>query len=228
MTEIAREEKRKKRALLADLRRQIREARAQRKAALSGAKERCRSERLAARERAKALKQRVLEELREAMQTERLRARETCAARLVEARSVSERIHRTRAELEAERAFQREMRRIERGNRQRAQEAHRATAAERRSESDDTVRDSIPSEYLALWEKVKPSIRGSHRMSRTEAFLHYVEEHPDELLATLDDKTDALIRELESRQRQVRDELGDYAPIARPEPEPYEDAFAGL
>jgi hypothetical protein len=44
-------------------------------------------------------------------------------------------------------------------------------------------------------------------MSRTEAFLHYAEEHPDEVLVAIDDKTDALIRELEEQERHARRDL---------------------
>jgi hypothetical protein len=158
----------------------------------------------------------VLQELRKALLAERFQARQTCSARMSEARGISERIHRTRAELEAERSFQRDMRRIERGNRQRAQQAHRATAAERRSESDDAVRANVPPEYLGLWEKVKGSIRGSDRMSRTEAFLHWIEEHPEEHFAAIDDKTDALIRELEARERDASRAFQD-SPALPPE-----------
>ena len=40
-------------------------------------------------------------------------------------------------------------------------------------------------------------------MMRTEEFLKYVEEHPEELLEAIGDKTDALVRELEERERQA-------------------------
>jgi|CZKU01.1.fsa_nt_gi hypothetical protein len=40
-------------------------------------------------------------------------------------------------------------------------------------------------------------------MSPTEAFLHYAEENPDDVLAAMDDKTDALIRELEGQYREA-------------------------
>jgi hypothetical protein len=44
-------------------------------------------------------------------------------------------------------------------------------------------------------------------MSRTEAFLHYAEENPDDVLAATDDKTDALIRELEAQYGEARRSL---------------------
>ncbi len=51
-------------------------------------------------------------------------------------------------------------------------------------------------------------------MSRTEAFLHYAEENPDDVAAAADDKTDALIRELEAQQKETRRSL------RRPPPRP--------
>jgi hypothetical protein len=54
---------------------------------------------------------------------------------------------------------------------------------------------------------VKRGIKASPRMSRTEAFLHYLEENPDDVLAAMDDKTDALIRELEAQHSEARRSL---------------------
>ena len=63
------------------------------------------------------------------------------------------------------------------------------------------MRGNIPPDLVGLWERVKRSIKDSSRMSRTEAFLHYAEEHPDEVLAVIEDKTEATIRELEQTVR---------------------------
>ena len=41
-------------------------------------------------------------------------------------------------------------------------------------------------------------------MTRTEAFLHYAEEHPDEVLRSIEDKSDAVLRELEAQERAAR------------------------
>ncbi len=155
------------------------------------------------RERLQAIRERVLQDLRETVASERAAAKEACAIRQNEARRVTDRIKRVRAELEAERAYQRDMRRIEGANRQRTRQAHRTSAAERRSQSDDEVRANIPDDLVPLWERVKRTIRGSDRMSRTEAFLHYAEEHPREILQVLEDKTDALVRDMEARERQA-------------------------
>jgi hypothetical protein len=116
-------------------------------------------------------------------------------------------IARDRAAYLAERQYQADLRRIEQANRQRRKEAHGSTRIERQSESDDEVRANIPPELVALWERVKRGIKASPRMTRTEAFLHYVEEHPHEYLDAIEDKTEALIRELEAKHAEAHREL---------------------
>lgn len=199
--DINREERKKKWALLIELRAQIREARARRKDALVAAKERCRSERLAARERARTLRLRALQELKEAVAAERAAARQMCSVKIGEARAIRDDIERARAKHAAEREYQRDLRRIEAANRQRRKEHPHATYIERRTESDDEVRASIPAELIPLFEKVKRGIKAGPRMSRLENFLGYVEQHPREMLEAIGDKTDALVRELEQRER---------------------------
>jgi hypothetical protein len=115
-------------------------------------------------------------------------------------------------ELQAEKKYEADLRRIDRANRQRRKEAPRVTRIERQAESDDEVRSNIPPELIALFERVKRGIKASPRMSRTEAFLHYAEENPDDVLAAVDDKTDALIRELEAQHRDARRSLRQAPP----------------
>jgi hypothetical protein len=171
MREINRDHRRKAKETIASLRGQLREARQRRKLAIRDAKERCRAERIAARDRARALRLRVLEELREAMRAERGGARQACAVRLGEARSIKDDVQRSRAELLAERKYQADLRRVERANRQRRREAPRVTRIERQGESDDEVRANLPPELVSLFERVKRGIKASPRMSRTEALL---------------------------------------------------------
>ncbi len=214
--EIQRDQKRKAREKVLELRGHLREARARRKQALHDARERCRAERLAARERARSMRLRVLQELREAMRAERAAARQACSVRLGDARAIKNDIERARAEVAAERQYQRDLRRIEAANRQRRKEAPAITRIERRSESDDEVRGNIPPELLALFERVKRGIKAGPRMSRTEAFLHYAEFNPDEVLAAISDKTDELVRQLEEQHRDAQ--RAARGPIRRPRP----------
>jgi hypothetical protein len=199
--DIKRQHRREAKEKLANLRAQLRATRDRRKGALRAAKERCRGERIAARERVRALRLRVLEDLKATVRAERLAARQTCTVRLGEARGIKDDIQRARAALLAERKYQADLRRIETAHRQRRREAPGVTRLERQGESDDEVRTNVPADLVALFERVKRSIKASPRMSRTEAFLKYAEEHPSEVLTAIDDTTDALIRELEQKER---------------------------
>jgi hypothetical protein len=118
-----------------------------------------------------------------------------------EARGIKNDIARARAEVLAERSYQRELRTIERTNRKRRLEAPRITRIERHGESDDEVRSNVPADLHPLFERVKKGIKSTPRMTRTEAFLLWAEQHPAEVLAALEDKTEAVIRELEAQHR---------------------------
>jgi hypothetical protein len=193
--------------LLLELRFSIRHAKAERREAVKAARAKCRTDRVDVRARVRELRARARAELRAAIALERRQAKETCATAQTWAKSLGTKVERARAALEAERTYRREMKRIEAGNKARFREEKRASAKERRGESDDEVAGNLPPEYLDLWERVKRSIRGGPRMSRTEAFLKYAEEHPDELLEGIEARTDAMIRELEQRERAAAREL---------------------
>jgi hypothetical protein len=212
--EIEREQKRAARERLRSLREAIRTARRRRTEALRDAKARCKAERIAARARARELRRRLLEELRAAVKAERQAARSTCSAGLRDARAIGDEIGRAARDFGAERTYQRDLKRIEAYNRQRRREVVRTTARERRHESDDEVRSNISAELVPLWGRVRQKIRGSARMSRTEAFLKYAEEHPAEVLEGLDAKTDAVIAHLERQQREARRDVRRRIPRA--------------
>ena len=206
--EIDRSHREKARDVLRTLRKGLRAARARRDEALGEATATCRAERLELREKAHARRRQALAELRETYARERSEARGACRARIAEVcAGTKDPIERARGQWEAERKYQADLRRIELGNRERRREAHHAHAAERRSESDDVVRGNIPPDYLALFERVKRSIKGSSRESRTEAFLRYVEENPNELLAALEDDSERIVRELEAQRDRAEREL---------------------
>lgn len=188
--QIEREIKAKNRARLVELRGVLRSARAERRAAIRAAREAC-----AARRRLPTVRQ-LARELAEKKKA----ARSACDADITAARALSDRVAGARGELLAERRYQGEIRRIESANRARARAAPRARGRERRQESDGEVRANIPPELAALFDRVKRQIKGSSRESRTEAFLRYAEEHPDEQWGALEDRTDEVIRELERRQ----------------------------
>lgn len=223
MKDIAREDRKKKREHLLALREAIRQARAAHKLALVHAVERCRMGRAHARARACELRAKALGELKAAIALERTAARDSCKTARSAAAGEKNRAGRARAELKAEQQFRREMRRIEKSARERHRElAGTKRRGERQHESDDAVRGNIPVDLVFLFERVKRLIKPSPHHSRTEAFLHYAEEHPREVLEALEDKTQDTIRDLERREREAaravkrpisRAELGALVPF---------------
>ena len=204
LREIDTDQKKKAKEALTALRAQLRAARAAHREALKGAVAKCRAHRATVSEKLKAERAQALAELRAKGESERASARGVCAVEKGAAgKGTSGAVAYAREELAKERGFQEDMKRIERGNRARIRRAKQSTVAERRSESDDEVRNNIPSELVGLFEKVKRSIKGGPRETRTEAFLRYAEEHPSEYLESIDDKTEALIRDLERREREA-------------------------
>lgn len=212
LAEIAAEHLRKDRARIVELRALIRDVKKRRQAAMLATRAKCKTGAAAARERAKqrviAIREQAREFVRTARREEILKARAVCNARKarIRASALGARAKR-KQELEAERAFQREMHRINQWANRRRQHA-RATAVEKRQESDDEVRQNLPPEFVPLFEKIKRSIKGSTRHSRTEELMHYAEEHPAEVVdaqVELSQREIAkLIHEQAKLERQVR------------------------
>lgn len=69
--------------------------------------------------------------------------------------------------------------------RERARRKARRPSIARVTESDDRVRGNIEPELVPVWERVKTRIKGTRHRSRTEAFAHWVQEHPDDVAAIL-------------------------------------------
>jgi len=72
--------------------------------------------------------------------------------------------------------------------------------SEAASESDSTVESDIDPELLPVWKAVKRGITASPKRSRTETFLQWVEEHPEEVTAILSERLEQ--SEAEWRQAQ--------------------------
>lgn len=87
---------------------------------------------------------------------------------------------------------------------------------ERRDESDDEVRRNVGPELAAVFERVKRQIKAGPRRTRTEAFLEWVSDNPDEAhaivyanaerdLARFINEQNALERRVGSRYRDDSD-----------------------
>ena len=128
--------------------------------------------------RAQAARARCLARVATATRRERELVRERRALMLASAKRKLGAVEVSRKrELERELAHQRLLKERERTR------IKRSTARERAQESDDAVRSNLEPEMLPVWERVKRGIRGGPRRTRTEAFLEWVGEHPDEVLA---------------------------------------------
>jgi hypothetical protein len=199
-TVLDRERREQAQARLAQLRALLHAARIDRKTAMRSASERCRAERLAARERVRTLRMRGLAELREAARLEREAARQVCVEGLRAARS-KEGVERRRAELAAEARYRADLERAARADQLRRRRHPHAPYVAGVPESDDAVRAALPSDLVPFFEATKRQIKPKGRMTRVEAVLKHAEAHPAEVLAAVADPADTRVRALEDEHR---------------------------
>lgn len=202
--ELERDLATKAREALAKLKERIGAARARRRGTVSRAVQRCRAARLRVREHQKAERAHVRERLNAEFADERKKLRERCDARKAKIRALARPAEDAALrEWDEERRYQRQIQRAEAAFRRKTAAAERRSAKERRAESDDAVRANIPAELVRVFEKVKRGVRGSPHMSRTEAFLHWVEENPGEVLAIQDADAEKQFRKLLAEQARL-------------------------
>lgn len=161
-------------AALRLLRAQINAARVNRKGLLATARTQCRDALMTLRAR----QARERSSLVERHQLERLDGKTACET----GKTTAKREGRT-LELDAKETLRRE--RIERQRIRDAGKAvaRRSTHRERSAEDDDAVRSNLPPELVSVFEKVRRTIKAGPRRSRTEAFLEWAAENPDEVIA---------------------------------------------
>ncbi len=185
---------------LGDLRRAITEARQSSKRLRSQAVSLCQIGRMIQKERAKKIRLEGRELIRQKIVDDKAAARAACDGRKSKIRGdVKSAVARARAELKEEKRYQREIKRIESHAKKQARPT--TTAKERRGESDDQVRDNIPPDLVALFERVKRQIKGSDRETRTESFLRYAEENPGEVAAAIGKEAEREIARLQREEQ---------------------------
>jgi hypothetical protein len=81
---------------------------------------------------------------------------------------------------------------------------------EKRAESDSEVEANLGPDELIVWQRVKRTIKATPRMSRTEAFAHWMHDHSAEVAQYLADDADAYY------ERAVRDEARERARMHKP------------
>ncbi|MEO8874154.1 MAG: DUF3560 domain-containing protein [Polyangiaceae bacterium] len=203
MSAHATEERREKRRKLAAIRLELREARIAKKRALLDARERCRADRIAVRERTRALRLRVLRDLKEVTNAERAAAHRACSERMRAAQRVTDRAGRRHAEMMAERKRELDLKRVAKAERDRKAGAPAETCLSCVHETDDAVRANLTSDLVPLFDEVSRSIKGGPKESRTEAFLKFAETHPEKVLETTSHEAHTRVEALESAHRDL-------------------------
>ena len=191
--ELAEHLREKDYAALTLLRAKISAARVDRRHRLHAARQTCRGALLSLRARQKEERHRLTLGHR----AEREQGRASCNAGKQQARDEGLTLERqAQSEYNDERTFQRQIRRAAKPRKE------RSTVRERTQEDDDAVRRNLPAELVPVFDKHRRSIKGSARRSRTEAFLEWAEENPDEVLHVQQAEAD---RELKNLLRQERE-----------------------
>jgi len=211
------EQRRMRTVALEELRRQIAAIHTRRRELVERVRAQCRVARARVKtqiaERRAEVRAALNREVAEMRQAERNR----CALRKARVRLESESA-RERLQREARKRRRDELAtaRIER---HRVRELAKHSRSEKRAESDDEVRGNIDEEFVPVWNVVKARIRARPGMSRTEVFLHWLEEHPSEVWALREELAEkrlrALIREEQEATRALRKVGGRVSAKAR-------------
>lgn len=192
--ELAEHLREKDRAALALLRAKIVAARVERRHRLHSARQACHGALLSLRERQRAERQQLTRE----HHAERAAGRTACLTGKERAKEEGFGLERAaEQEYKEERTFQRQIRRAGKPPRE------RSTTRERSQEDDDAVRNNLPAELVPVFDRHRRSIKGSARRSRTEAFLEWAEEHPDDVLEVQQAEADRSLKELLKQEREL-------------------------
>jgi hypothetical protein len=210
------------RVKLEELTQALRTARARRKAALRATVRSCKGWRQHATARIRERRREELEKLKIEAAELRQQARNRCQARRETIRSAGGRVvARKAATLREERELQAQLKRLAKDASMKAAR-HKASAKERRAESDDYVRGNLPPELVGVFDRVKGTIKGSARRTRTEAFLEWVQEHPEDVLRHQENAADrevaALVAEHHATAARLRKGKRHYAELAEAVP----------
>jgi len=192
--ELAEHLREKDSAALQLLRAKISAARVDRRHRLHAARQSCRGALQALRARQKEERHQLTLDHR----AEREQGRNVCDAGRQQAREEGTALERqAQSEYADERAFQRQMRKATKPRKE------RSTIRERKQEDDDAVRVNLPADLLPVFEKHRRAIKGSARRSRTEAFLEWAHENPDEVVAIQQAEADRALKQLIKQQHEL-------------------------
>lgn len=191
--------KRRDRAALRALALRIKHAKTERAHAKRQIAHYCRLGRQNVAARVRALRDEMRQAINAKADKLRTAQRDQCAADQAAARlELDQELRAARHELELER----------RGfAAQYGKKKSRTTAAERRAEADDEVERNLPAELVPVFRAVKGKLRARPRMTRTEAFLHWAEENPDDVHAIIYDQAERDVARLVAEQERIAKRL---------------------
>jgi hypothetical protein len=191
--ELAEHLREKDKTQLRLLRAQIAHARVERRSMLTRARVSCRTARESLKERQAAERA----ELTSAHRSERVAGKTACESGKTNAKLEGLELERgAKRTLKEERIYQRRLR--EAGKAPKV----RATKRELAEEDDDAVRRNLPPDLREVFNVVRKKIKASPRRTRTEAFLEWAEENPDEILAVQEVAAEAYLKKLVKDQRE--------------------------
>jgi hypothetical protein len=174
--------KKRDRARLRDLSAKIAHARATKTTNLRQIRGLCRLGRQNLRARIRALRSETAEQLRQTVEQLKKAQHDRCAddERTLEL-GLTAQLRGARDELaEARRSFKHNY----------GHKRSSSSSKERREESADEVAHNLPPELVPVFRRVERSIRGGPRKSRTEAFLEWAEENPDDVHGIMYEQAD--------------------------------------
>jgi hypothetical protein len=193
-----------RRQTIRDLRQQIQAAQVRKRKALADVRRQCRASRVRVRAAVKLYRASERERLRREIAELRTAARQKCQRRLARVRELgSGKIEQRKAEKAARERLDRELQAVEGRLRKRRETSKRS----HREESDDEVRSNLEAELVPVWNRIRRSVKGTPWISRTEAFLQWVEENPEEVVhfqqIEAEAATERLIKQLQEQERQA-------------------------
>lgn len=211
MKEIGNELRAKDRITLNQIRARIHEAQAKRRVDVANARHSCRAARTALRERQEAERERLKYDQAAA----RIARRGACQQSQDQARSEGRAaVDQWKGNLHSTRKEQKVIERAGKAPRL------RSTSRERSQESDDQVRSNIPHELVPVFNKVRAKMKASSRRSRTEAFLEWAHENPDEIVQVQQADADRDLKRLiaqEKEQNRVMRKATRYTKLSKEE-----------
>ena len=205
--QLDREFRQRLRGKLAELRQQLTRVKGQRQQALAKAQAACVQSRGRLKERVTEYRKAERQRINKQVSEWRAAARSKCTEnkRRIRKSSLAEEA-KARALLEEERRYADLMLRAER-KKVRAL----SSAKVRRGESDDEVRRNISEDLIPVFNEVRSSIGPIAGASRTEVFLQWVQEHPDDVQAIAQaqaaEAADQEIKELQKTERKLLSKL---------------------